>query len=190
MGIARALANHPKVLLSDEATSALDPQTTDSILELLRRINEEMGLTIVLITHEMHVIRKICHRVAVMERGRLVEMGPVEEVFRNPQQPITRQFVQQLAQTPFADEEYAYPEVGEVWRCYLNGGDGQATVIPRLMRDFALTVALLKSHVQPLQERLYGTVDLHVLGEAAEREKARQFLHAHDVKVEVLRRHV
>lgn len=190
VGIARALANYPKVLLSDEATSALDPQTTDSILELLARINREMGLTIVLITHEMHVIRKICHRVAVMERGRLVEMGPVEEVFRNPQQPITRQFVQQLAQTPFADEEYAYPEVGEVWRCYLNGGDGQATVIPRLMRDFALTVALLKSHVQPLQERLYGTVDLHVLGEAAEREKARQFLHAHDVKVEVLRRHV
>lgn len=77
MGIARALANDPKVLLCDEATSALDPQTTDSILELLVDINQRLGLTIVLITHEMHVIRKICHRVAVMESGQVVEQGPV-----------------------------------------------------------------------------------------------------------------
>jgi D-methionine transport system ATP-binding protein len=191
VGIARALANYPKVLLSDEATSALDPQTTDSILELLARINREMGLTIVLITHEMHVIRKICHRVAVMERGKLVETGPVEEVFRNPKQPFTRQFVQQLAQAPFTGEvPYPYPDGGEVWRCFLSGSVGHATVIPQLIRDFALAVAFLRSHVQPLEERLYGTVDLHVQGEKAEREKARQFLLAHDVKVEVLRQDV
>jgi len=186
VGIARALANHPKVLLSDEATSALDPKTTDSILELLARINREMGLTIVLITHEMHVIRKICHRVAVMERGKLVEIGPVEDVFRNPQQPIPRQFVQQLAQAPVDDEPYAFPEGGEVWRCYLNN-QAHATVIPQLIREFPLAVAMLRSHVQPLETRLYGTVDLHIQGEPAERERARQFLLAQDVKVEVLR---
>ena len=98
VGIARALANNPKVLLCDEATSALDPQTTDSILDLLVDINKRLGLTIVLITHEMHVIRKICHRVAVMEDGKVVEHGSVLEVFKNPQQPITKRFVQQVTE--------------------------------------------------------------------------------------------
>jgi D-methionine transport system ATP-binding protein len=93
VGIARALANNPGVLLCDEATSALDPQTTDSILDLLLDINRKLNLTIVLITHEMHVVRKICHRVAVMENGRIVEEGPVIDVFTRPQQPITQQFV-------------------------------------------------------------------------------------------------
>ena len=98
VGIARALANDPKVLLCDEATSALDPQTTDSILELLVDINKNLGLTIVLITHEMHVIRKICHRVAVMEDGKVVEEGSVLDVFKDPKQPITKHFVQQMTE--------------------------------------------------------------------------------------------
>lgn len=188
VGIARALANHPKVLLSDEATSALDPQTTDSILELLQRINEEMGLTIVLITHEMHVIRKICHRVAVMERGRLVEIGPVEEVFRNPRQPITRQFVQQLAQVPPAGDEWLrIPSGGEIWRCILSGNENHASVIPAMIRQHALQVAILQSHIQPVEQRPFGTVDLHIQGEKEEREKARHFLLAQDVRVEVIR---
>lgn len=93
VGIARALANHPDVLLCDEATSALDPQTTDQILDLLTDINRRFNLTIVLITHEMHVVRKICDRVAVMENGKVVEEGDVLSVFTRPQQPITRQFV-------------------------------------------------------------------------------------------------
>jgi D-methionine transport system ATP-binding protein len=99
VGIARALANNPKVLLCDEATSALDPKTTDAILDLLVDINEKLGLTIVLITHEMHVIRKICHRVAVMENGRVVEKGTVLDVFRNPKQEITKDFVKQISET-------------------------------------------------------------------------------------------
>ena len=98
VGIARALANDPEVLLCDEATSALDPETTDSILDLLTGINERLGLTIVLITHEMHVIRKICHRVAVMEAGEVVEMGDVLEVFQSPQAPITKRFVSQITE--------------------------------------------------------------------------------------------
>ncbi len=84
VGIARSLANRPKVLLSDEATSALDPKTTDSILELLQEINRKMGITIILITHEMHVIQKICHKVAVIDQGEIVEEGPVLEVFAHP----------------------------------------------------------------------------------------------------------
>jgi D-methionine transport system ATP-binding protein len=94
VGIARALANDPEVLLSDEATSALDPKTTYSILELLRNINHKLNLTIVLITHEMDVLRRICSHVAVIEDGEITEMGSVQDLFTNPQTDTTRLFVQ------------------------------------------------------------------------------------------------
>ena len=93
VAIARALANHPKVLLSDEATSALDPDATSAILELLHDLNQKLGLTVVLITHEMTVIKSICHRVAVMEKGCVVEEGSVYDIFAHPQTAITRKFV-------------------------------------------------------------------------------------------------
>lgn len=93
VGIARAIANSPKVLLCDEATSALDPQTTQSILELLVDINQKLGLTIVIITHEMEVIRSICHRVAVIHDSMIIEEGPVEEVFLHPQSTVTQDFI-------------------------------------------------------------------------------------------------
>jgi D-methionine transport system ATP-binding protein len=93
VGIARALACRPTILLCDEATSALDPQTTQSVLRLLADINRELGLTIVLITHEMDVVRRVCDRVAVMDAGRVVEMGPVTDVFLHPKHPTTRDFV-------------------------------------------------------------------------------------------------
>ncbi len=94
VAIARALASDPEVLLCDEATSALDPQTTQSILQLLRELNRKLGLTIVLITHEMQVIKEICHHVAVMENGVVVEQGDVFSVFADPQQPVTRNFME------------------------------------------------------------------------------------------------
>ncbi len=94
VGIARALANNPEVLLSDEATSALDPKTTYSILELLRNINHKLNLTIVLITHEMDVLRRICNHVAVIEDGTITEMGSVKDLFAHPQTDTTRLFVQ------------------------------------------------------------------------------------------------
>ncbi len=93
VGIARALANNPKVLLCDEATSALDPKTTDSILSLLSSINQSLGITILLITHEMSVIQKLCRRVAVLDHGCIVEEGSVTEVFQHPKQQITKEFI-------------------------------------------------------------------------------------------------
>lgn len=93
VGIARALANNPDVLLSDEATSALDPQTTLSVLDLLKEINEKLGLTIILITHELEVIKYACHRMAVMENGKLLEQGLVEDIFKNPQCETARNFI-------------------------------------------------------------------------------------------------
>ncbi len=94
VGIARAIATSPSILLCDEATSALDPETTDSILELLQRINKELNITIVIVTHEINVIRRICNKVAVMEHGHMVEQGSVLDVFSNPHQEITKRFVQ------------------------------------------------------------------------------------------------
>jgi D-methionine transport system ATP-binding protein len=93
VAIARALANDPKILLCDEATSALDPQSTKSILQLLKTLNETLGITVVLITHEMDVVKEICHRVAVMDHGRVVEQGEVFSIFANPKQEITRNFI-------------------------------------------------------------------------------------------------
>jgi D-methionine transport system ATP-binding protein len=96
VGIARALASRPRVLLCDEATSALDPETTRSVLQLLVSLNQELGLTIVLITHEMDVIRRICHRVAILDAGHLVETGPVAELFLRPRHAVMRRFVSEL----------------------------------------------------------------------------------------------
>src|SRR5699024_6352829 len=96
IGIARALALNPSILLCDEATSALDPETTESILRLLKRINKEYGITIVMVTHEMGIIQKICHQVAVMEDGQVIENGDVIEVFGAPQHPSTKDFVKMI----------------------------------------------------------------------------------------------
>ena len=93
VGIARALANQPDVLLSDEATSALDPQTTLSVLDLLKEINKKLGLTIILITHELEVIKYTCHRMAVMEDGKILEKGPVRDIFQNPECATARNFI-------------------------------------------------------------------------------------------------
>lgn len=97
VGIARALATQPRILLCDEATSALDPETTVSILNLLRSINQRLGLTIVMVTHQMHVVRSICHRVAVLDQGKVVEVGSVTDLFSNPQAVATRRLVQEAA---------------------------------------------------------------------------------------------
>src|SRR5699024_6875618 len=108
VGIARALANNPKVLLCDEATSALDPDTTNAILDLLVDINKKLHLTIVMITHEMHVIRKICDKGAVMGAGKVVEQGNVMDVFSNTEQEVTKKFVEQLMTSNEEDDSLAF----------------------------------------------------------------------------------
>ncbi|MBN8201717.1 methionine ABC transporter ATP-binding protein [Bacillus sp. NTK034] len=190
VGIARALANNPKVLLCDEATSALDPQTTDSILELLVDINERLGLTIVLITHEMHVIRKICHQVAVMEGGRIVEIGPVLDVFRNPKAAITKRFVQQVTEPEETKETIdhlvdLYPE-GKVVQLGFVGESAEQPLITNLIRNFQVTVNILQGKISQTQNGSYGTLFIHVDGEAEEVAKAIEFIHSQQVGVEVI----
>jgi D-methionine transport system ATP-binding protein len=190
VGIARALANNPKVLLCDEATSALDPQTTDSILELLVDINERLGLTIVLITHEMHVIRKICHRVAVMEGGRIVEIGPVLDVFRNPKALITKRFVQQVTEPEETKETIdhlvdLYPK-GKVVQLGFVGESAEQPLITNLIRNFQVTVNILQGKISQTQNGSYGTLFIHIDGEAEEVAKAIEFIHSQQVGVEVI----
>jgi len=190
VGIARALANNPKVLLCDEATSALDPQTTDSILELLVDINKELGLTIVLITHEMHVIRKICHRVAVMEGGRVVELGPVLDVFKNPQQDITKRFVQQVTEPEETKETIdhlleAYPH-GTVIQLGFVGEAAEQPLITNVIRNYQVTVNILQGKISQTQNGSYGTLFIHLDGDKEEISKAIDYIHSQQVGVEVM----
>lgn len=191
VGIARALANNPKVLLCDEATSALDPQTTDSILELLVDINKRLGLTIVLITHEMHVIRKICHRVAVMEGGRIVETGPVLQVFKTPQQQITKRFVQQVTEPEETKETTEhllsrYPD-GQVVQLTFVGDAAEQPLITNLIRQFSLTINILQGKISPTQNGSYGTLFIHLDGSEEEIKKAIAYIASLEVGVEVMR---
>ncbi|WP_418303032.1 methionine ABC transporter ATP-binding protein [Neobacillus drentensis] len=190
VGIARALANNPKVLLCDEATSALDPQTTDSILELLVDINKRLGLTIVLITHEMHVIRKICHQVAVMESGRVVELGPVLDVFKNPQQPITKRFVQQVTEPEETKETTQhllelYPH-GQVVQLSFIGEATEHPLITNVIRNFDVVVNILQGKISHTQNGSYGTLFIHLDGQASEIQNAIDYIHSQQVGVEVI----
>jgi D-methionine transport system ATP-binding protein len=190
VGIARALANNPKVLLCDEATSALDPQTTDSILELLVDINKRLGLTIVLITHEMHVIRKICHRVAVMEGGKVVELGPVLDVFKHPKEEITKRFVQQVTEPEETKETIEhllelYPH-GKVVQLGFVGEAAEQPLITNLIRHYNVTVNILQGKISQTQNGSYGTLFIHLDGESEELSKAIAYIESQQVGVEVI----
>ncbi|HHW37806.1 MAG TPA: methionine ABC transporter ATP-binding protein [Bacillales bacterium] len=190
VGIARALANRPKVLLCDEATSALDPQTTDQILDLLVDINKKLGLTIVLITHEMHVIRKICHNVSVMENGKVVEQGSVMEVFRKPQQPITKRFVNQVTEPEETKETIEhllkkYPD-GQVIQLTFVGDDAEQPLINQLIRKFTININILQGKISQTRSGAYGTLFIHLNGSPSEIEEAITFIRSHQVDVEVI----
>jgi len=190
VGIARALANNPTVLLCDEATSALDPETTDAILDLLVSINDKLGLTIVLITHEMHVIRKICHRVAVMEKGQVVEQGDVLEVFQNPQAPITKRFVTQVTSSGQKEsvaqmlEDY---RDGELIKLFFVGDQTEQPVITEIIRTFAVDVNIVHGNISPTKSGPYGTLIVQLTGADADVEAAIQYLENKGIKSEVIR---
>ncbi len=190
VGIARALANDPEVLLCDEATSALDPKTTKDILKLLVEINQELGLTIVLITHEMHVVRQICHRVAVMEEGRVVESGEVIEVFKNPQQPITKQFVGEERVDDEIDEVFHHLSTslrpGVAVRIqYLGDRTGDA-VLSEAIRKLDATVSILQAKVNITQKGILGSMIILIEEESSKAEEVIKYLKQAEIIVEVL----
>ncbi|MDI7743693.1 methionine ABC transporter ATP-binding protein [Lysinibacillus fusiformis] len=190
VGIARALANNPEVLLCDEATSALDPETTDAILELLLDINKRLGLTIVLITHEMHVIRKICRRVAVMEAGRVVETGDVLQVFQNPQAEITKNFVMQVSGTKESKESIEqilvnYP-TGKIVKLTFIGNKTEQPVISQIIKDFDVEVNIVHGNITQTTSGPYGTLIVQIDGKPNQVEEAFKLLATREIQAEVI----
>jgi D-methionine transport system ATP-binding protein len=169
VGIARALATGPKVLLCDEATSALDPETTEQILELVSGLNRELGLTIVLITHEMDVVRRVCDRVAVLEGGRVVESGPVEEVFLHPASATARRFVMEADGVP-ADGAMVG---GRVVRLTFRGEATYKPILGLVARETGVDYSILGGRIHRLRETPYGQLTLALTGGDVEAAIAR-----------------
>ncbi len=176
VGIARALAGRPQVLLSDEATSALDPETTRSILALLARINRELGLTIVLITHQMQVIKQIANRVAVIDHGQIVEQGSVVDVFTRPQQAITRSLLSEIVPQEIPESVItrlraqivsAPPRAGQsdsLLRLSFAGGDAERPLLSELVRKLELDLNLLHGQVDDIQGIPFASMAVHLRG--------------------------
>ncbi len=186
VGIARALATDPKILLCDEATSALDPQTTAQVLQLLAEINRELGLTIVLITHEMDVIRRVCDRVGVMDGGEIVEHGLVSDVFLHPQHPTTQRFVQETeGDSDLAPGEDYQHVSGRIVRLTFLGEATYAPLLGQVARDTGVDYSILAGRIGRIKDQACGQLTIALTG--GKELLAEQQLRAAGVHVEVLR---
>lgn len=193
VAIARALANDPEVLLCDEATSALDPQTTKSILQLLKQINEDLGLTIVLITHQMEVVKEVCHRVAIMEKGQIVEEGEIVEIFSRPKSNVTKNFVSSL----FQDEKIfellksriSLDELSKLEKLvkisFVGEQTGQA-FISKISKEYDIDASILFGSIEIIQQTPIGHLIVSIHGEETKVRDALNSLIFSNLKVEVL----
>ncbi len=192
VGIARALATRPTVLLSDEATSALDPETTRSILDLLASINRDLGLTILLITHEMSVIRAVAREVAVIEDGRIVEHGDVFDVFTRPRHPTTRSFLSTEtghALPPYLRERLRpepVPGGAVALRILFRGPHATDPILSELSRELGLDLNILSGSVDEIAGRPFGTLVVSLPNEPATLDAALAFLAARALDTEVI----
>ncbi|MBQ7514640.1 MAG: methionine ABC transporter ATP-binding protein [Schwartzia sp.] len=193
VGIARALASEPQVLLCDEATSALDPQTTKAILALIRDINRELGLTVVVVTHEMNVIKDICDRVAVIENGVITEQGPVLEVFTKPQRPMTKEFISVVMSNElpvaFRDQEISpdpFPGGKLLVRLTFLGESADDPVIAGLIRQYPVEVSILYGNIDHIKDTPYGRLLIGLEGTPEAVAQAMDYLRARDLEIEVI----
>lgn len=194
VAIARALANDPEVLLCDEATSALDPQTTKSILKLLRRVNEKLKLTIVLITHEMAVVKEICDRVAVMEKGHVVEEGSIVSIFSKPQAQVTKDFIATTGNISriyeMIHEDSALTQVKEGQRLVKLNYDAVNTskaLISEISRLFYVDTNIIFGNVEIIKDSPLGDLVVILSGKKEQIDNAIAYLKEHKVKVEVMK---
>lgn len=187
VGIARALASNPKILLCDEATSALDPQTTDQILSLLKKVNREYGITIMIITHEMSVIQRNCHRVAVMEQGVVIEEGSVLEVFAHPQHRTTKNFVQTVVKTDIPEKiKQAFIEQGknQFVKLELVGETREQALLQKLVKDFEVNVDVVFTNTVEIQETLLAIWYLSLDGTPDQINKLYAYLKEQQIRFE------
>jgi len=187
VGIARALANYPTLLLCDEATSALDPETTQSILRLLSEINQQLGLTIVLITHEMQVIRTICDQVAVIDAGEIVEMGDVADVFLHPQHPVTQSLV---AENQALDLDLVQlsreKQRGILARLTYVGAAAHEPILSRVAAQTQLQMVILQGTISRIKNTPYGQLLVELIGTTTEIDRVLASLRAEDVRVDLI----
>ena len=192
VGIARALASDPKVLLSDEATSALDQQTTKSILALLRDINQRLHLTIVMITHQMEVVKQICDRVAVIENGNIIEEGTMYQVFTEPRENTTKEFVATVndmtvpAILNTADMQQSYFDGSKVLVHLTFLGNADEPVVARLIKNYGVDVNIIQGKIDYLKDLPYGTLLVEISGTKECLAKALEYIHQAKVKEEVI----
>ncbi len=186
VGIARALATHPDVLLCDEATSALDPKTTRDILALLKKLNRDLGLTIVLITHEMDVVKQLCNKVAVVHQGKIVESGPLLEIFASPQHATTKEFLQHTTHELPAALFKRSPGSGTLLRLSFKGKEAGQPLISQMIKQHDVDVNILYGWVESLQDVLIGNLVLDIAGPETAQKASLAFLKQHHVHYEVL----
>jgi D-methionine transport system ATP-binding protein len=176
VGIARALANDPGVLLSDEATSALDPQTTASILQLIKQVQQQLGLTVLLITHEMSVVKQVCDGVAIMQRGRIVEQGQVADLIAQPGSLLAQQFFPQLSNTMATHG-------GTLVTISFGGNTAEQPIITTLARRFNTDANILGGSIETIGGRRVGQLQVELQG--GDVAGAMRFLAAHGLQAEV-----
>lgn len=183
VGIARALANSPSVLLCDEATSALDPKTTQSILELLKKINTELGVTMIMITHQMEVIKQICNKVAVMESGSVIEQGTLVEIFANSKHPITSQFVKSVSHD-LPTSLIAHNQDNKLVRIsYQSEGVGKP-LLSKAIRKFNVDANILLGGIDNLSNNIIGNLVVEFSGDPAHIQAAIHYLEENNVTCE------
>lgn len=186
VAIARALVNEPKVLLSDEGTSALDPQTTNSILNLLKQIRDELGVTIVLITHEMEVVKNICDRVAIMEDGQIIEINTVEELFKNPKTKRAKSFIDNLKL--ISNEDIVLPNnEGKLLRLSYSDKNAKKPIVSTMVKNFNLDVNILAGNINELNTTSIGHLIVQLNGKNSEIENAIKWLKKQSVNIEVIK---
>ncbi|MDQ0215898.1 D-methionine transport system ATP-binding protein [Oikeobacillus pervagus] len=187
IGIARALATQPSILLCDEATSALDPQTTSSILQLLKKINQEYNITILIITHEMAVIKDICHRVAVMENGKIIEEGTVFDVFSSPKTKTARNFVSTVMndQIPDSIKETIQKNAGaqNIFRINFVGNSAGRPLLSTLSKKFDIHINVLFGNITELQGTSFGNLIVEFQGSNNEINRALMYINNEQITI-------
>ncbi|MGD8196091.1 methionine ABC transporter ATP-binding protein [Herbiconiux sp. P18] len=188
VGIARALVRNPRILLSDEATSALDPTTTAQIIDLLRNVNREYGTTILVVTHEMDVIKDLAHKVAVMADGEIVEQGTVLDTFLHPRSPITRDFVTTVVPQGLPDRVVEHLGTDGLWRLLLVDDEVTQPLLSDLITGYGVEVNMLHADMTEIQDHTVGQLIVKVTGPAEKVAAARAYLEQRVVHLEEVRR--
>ena len=185
VGIARALALNPSILLCDEATSALDPRTTDSILALLKKINRDLGVTILMITHQMNVIQQICNKVAVLEKGSLIESGSVIDVFGNPKSPVTKNFIRTVINDRLPESVKSflknYTGSQKVLRLRFDGKNADEPIMADAIRETGVSISILYGIVTELEEKIVGFQTVQLRGSEEQIAAAEKFFDERNV---------